>query len=84
MELNRMFNDKNAQSSPKEGKAAAHVYTLSRAEARKRRPEGVNRVFIIFPWSLGKKKKKRLSSNHERRKEAGQVIFHDVLFTLDA
>lgn len=46
MELNRMLNDKNAQSSPKDGKAAVHVYMLSRAKARKRRPEGVNHIFI--------------------------------------
>lgn len=83
MELNHTLNDKNAQSSPKEGKATAHVYMLSRAEARKRRPKGVNHAFIsLFP---GKKKiKKMLSSNHERRKEAGQENFHDVLFMIDA
>lgn len=66
MELNRSLNDKNAQSFPKQGKAAAHVYMLFRAQAKKekkkRRPKGVNHAFLfLIP---GKKKKKELSSNH--------------------
>lgn len=53
MEINHILN-KNAQSSPKAGKAAAHVYMLSRAEARKRRPKGV--YLCTYFLDLWKKK----------------------------
>lgn len=79
IELNCMHNDENAQSFSKKGKAATHFYMLSRAAARKRRSKGMNHVFISSIHG-----KKRLSSNHERIKEAGQVNFRDMLFMLDA
>lgn len=91
MKLNHILNDKNAQISPEKGKAVAHIYMPSRAEACKRRTTGINHVFIsLLPEKRknqtkpNKQKRKRLSSNHERRKEAEQVNFHAVLFTLDA
>lgn len=60
MELNRSLNDKNAQSFPKQGKAAAHVYMLFRAQAKKEKKKGGPREWIMhfFSWSLEKKKKK--------------------------
>lgn len=72
MELNHILN-KNAQSSPRVEKTAAHVYMLSRAGARKRRPKGVNYVFISLISGKRNQQKERLSSNQERRKKAEQV-----------
>lgn len=66
MELNRSLNDKNAQSFPKQGKAAAHVYMLFRAQAKKEKKKEAqgseSRISFLDPWK--KKKKKELSSNH--------------------
>lgn len=59
MELNRSLNDKNAQSFPKQGKAAAHVYMLFRAQAKKEKKKEAQGsescISFLDPW---KKKKK--------------------------
>lgn len=68
MEFNHILN-KNAQSFPRAGKAAAHVYMLSRAEARKRRPKGVNYVFIsLISGKETNKRKDFLLIKKERRR----------------
>lgn len=61
MELNRSLNDKNAQSFPKQGKAAACLYAFqSTSQKRKKKKEAQgseSRISFLDPWK--KKKKKR-------------------------
>lgn len=58
-----------------------HMFTCFPEQRPEKEAQGSEScIYFLDPWEK-KKKKGKLSSNHKRRKEAGQVNFRDVLFT---